>query len=123
MRGWCRSALIGAVALVVFGCELSPRLPPPLHGRWTCSDPRYQGRSLFLTANSVTFGTGATDAETYVVRGVASTRDRTDGVHYRVAYGLPNEADRELRLHLVYGAPLALRIGDRPERWQKAGPR
>jgi hypothetical protein len=123
MEPWCRAALLGAVAWIALGCEPNASLPPPLHGRWVCSEARYAGRSLLLTASSVTFGTGGAGTETYAVRRVEAEDDPAGGLHYAIAYGAPGEGDRELSLHLALGARPAVRIGDRPERWRRAGPR
>jgi hypothetical protein len=123
MRGRCRSALLAAVAWIALGCAPSHELPPPLHGRWTCDDPRYYGRALVLTGNSVTFETGVSAPEVHVVRSTSHARDRKEGVRYVIGYGGDGEVVRELRLHLVYSAPLSVRIGERPERWLKTGRR
>lgn len=118
MEQWCRSALLG-VALLALGCAPSRTLPPQLQGRWACDAPRYQGRSLLLGADSLSFGTGGTGSETFAVERFEAEHDPVVGIHYTIAYRAPGEGLRELRLYFEFGAPPSVKIGDRPERWQK----
>lgn len=119
MQGCHLPALALAIALIAPGCRPPASVPTPLRGRWTSTEPRYAGRSLTLTADSLSFGTSESSSETFAVRGVTTDRDPADGIHYAIAYGPSDRDERELHLYFVYSSPPSVRIGDRPERWQK----
>lgn len=116
-RGWLCAGVLAAAAMACADREV----PGALLGRWTSSDPRYEGRSLAISRATIEFGTDPVSSQSFVIERVESEPAR-DGatlhaVHYRDEAGSP----RSVRLQLLRGRTPSLRFENHEELWVRKG--
>jgi hypothetical protein len=59
------------LSLVLFACTGDP-LPREMVGIWVTDDPRYQGCTMEIAMDRITFGSPEKDADTYLIQTVSS---------------------------------------------------
>jgi len=111
-----RRAACAVLALAIgLGCAREA-VPNDVIGLWTSDDPRYDGKSLAIGAEQITFGVDAGIRVNYRVLGV-EREDHGEDTTFVLFYDAPGEPERELRVRSV-GTDL-LEINNRSEPWKR----
>jgi hypothetical protein len=130
-RSTTRGALAAGASLLALGALLllrgpgSDELPPELFGRWTTTNPRYEGRAFTLSESTVEIHTSPSRSTVHQVRGVE--KDDSEGLVYTLRY---EEDGALVPFAIAYGArapsgaPQWVHFPHQPEiEWRKANDR